>query len=214
MKQHIGNGRREPIPSRPFWDGIYLSNTPLREVLQAHRDYWTKVRGLTDGIPNLKVYIVDLYPTKEEGTPQGFDEITDRQYDVLFHDKTKYEEKVAHIVSDYVGMGKRMKKLLDDAIDTVEDANKKKALIRKRDQILDTIGRSKSRDGDHNRKYSELLEGHFDVEVFRIERLEKDETDIYGKAFDFSSKTIRQLSEKGEQDTIKQIEEGGKIRWQ
>src|SRR3954451_14586304 len=25
---------------RYFWDGAYLSNTPLRELLQAHRDYW------------------------------------------------------------------------------------------------------------------------------------------------------------------------------
>ena len=23
-----------------FWDGGFRSNTPLREVLQAHRDYW------------------------------------------------------------------------------------------------------------------------------------------------------------------------------
>ena len=200
-----------------------FSNTLLREVLQAHRDYWTKVRRLTEDIPNLKVYIVDLYPTKEEGIPQGFHEITDRQYDVLFHDKTKYDEKVAHIVSDYVNMGKKMKKLLNKAINTVADANKKAALEQERDQILlNTFGRSKSRNGGHNRNYNELLEGHFDVELFRIERLEKEETDIYGKAFDFSSKTIKQLRHKGEEDTklrhkgeedtIKQIE-GRKIRW-
>jgi NTE family protein len=65
-----------------------FSNTLLREVLQAHRDYWTKVRRLTEDIPKLKVYIV----TKEEEIPQGFDEITDKQYDVLFHDETKYDE--------------------------------------------------------------------------------------------------------------------------
>jgi NTE family protein len=151
-----------------------FSNTLLREVLQAHRDCWTKVRRLTEDIPNLKVYIVDLYPSKEEGIPQGFDEITDRQYDVLFHDKTKYDEKVAHIVSDYVNMGKKMKKLLNKAINTVADANKKAALEQERDQILlNTFRRSKSRNGGHNRNYNELLEGHFDVEVFRIERLEK-----------------------------------------
>ncbi len=23
-----------------FWDGAYLSNTPLRELIQSHRDYW------------------------------------------------------------------------------------------------------------------------------------------------------------------------------
>ena len=80
---------------RPFWDGIYLSNTPLRELLQAHRDYWFKVRGRIDDIPKLKVYNVDLYPTAEKGTPEGFDEINDIQYDVLFHNKTRYDERVA-----------------------------------------------------------------------------------------------------------------------
>jgi NTE family protein len=28
---------------RYFWDGAILSNTPLREVIQGHRDYWTNV---------------------------------------------------------------------------------------------------------------------------------------------------------------------------
>ena len=27
-----------------FWDGGFRSNTPLREVIQAHRDYWHKTR--------------------------------------------------------------------------------------------------------------------------------------------------------------------------
>ena len=35
--------RRE---TRYFWDGAYLSNTtPLRKVLQYHKDYWHKVHG-------------------------------------------------------------------------------------------------------------------------------------------------------------------------
>jgi predicted acylesterase/phospholipase RssA len=187
---------------RQFWDGIYLSNTPLRELLQAHRDYWFKVRGLNDGIPKLKVYIVDLYPTVEKGIPEGFDEINDRQYDVLFHDKTRYDEKVAHIVTDYVDMGKRMKELLDNVINTVGDSNKKKALRKELEDILNTEGKSRTRDDRKKRKYKDLLEGHFEVEVFRIERSEDHETDIYGKAFDFSRQTIDQLRMEGEEDTI------------
>jgi NTE family protein len=31
--------------TRYFWDGAYLSNTPLREVLQYHKHYWHKVHG-------------------------------------------------------------------------------------------------------------------------------------------------------------------------
>ncbi|HZD36955.1 MAG TPA: patatin-like phospholipase family protein [Nitrososphaeraceae archaeon] len=185
---------------RPFWDAIYLSNTPLRELLQAHRDYWHGVRGLSERIPKLKVYMVDLYPTVEKGIPEGFDEINDRQYDVLFHDKTRYDEKVAHLVTDYINMGKRMRELLDDAINTVEDQNRKETLTKRFEDILNTEGKSRTRDHGKKREYKELLEGHFEVEVFRIERSEDHETDIYGKAFDFSRRTIDQLRIEGYKD--------------
>jgi NTE family protein len=186
--------------SRPFWDGIYLSNTPLRELLQAYRDYWVKVRKLEDGIPKLQVFIVDLFPTAEKGTPEGFDEINDRQYDILFHDKTKYDEKVAHMVTDYVNIGKRMSNLLDDAINTIKDADKKKALQKEYHEFLQSKAKSMTRDGKE-RIYDDLLKGHFEVEVIRIERSEDHNTDIYGKAFDFSRNTIEKLKEEGEKDT-------------
>jgi len=198
------NGQYE---TRRFWDGIYLSNTPLRELLQAHRDYWFRIRGMKDNIPKLKVYIVDLYPTVEKGIPEGFDEINDRQYDVLFHDRTRYDEKVANIVSDYIDMNKQLIK----AINTVSNANERKRLEQELKRILDIEAKSKSRDGKV-RHYGDLLEGHFDVEVYRIERSEDDETDIFGKAFDFSYKTIDQLRQQGEQDTLNQIDKR-KIIW-
>jgi NTE family protein len=201
-----GSNNSQP-ETRHFWDGIYLSNTPLRELLQAHRDYWFGVRGMKDNIPKLKVYIVDLYPTVEKGIPEGFDEINDRQYDVLFHDRTRYDEKVANIVSDYIDMTKQ----LINAINTVSNANEKKKLQQELMRILGTKAKSTSRSGKI-RHYEDLLEGHFDVEVFRIERSEDNETDIFGKAFDFSYKTIDQLRQQGEQDTLSQID-AGRIRW-
>ncbi len=194
--------------TRHFWDGVYLSNTPLRELLQAHRDYWFGVRGRRDDIPKLKVYIVDLYPTVEKGVPEGFDEINDRQYDVLFHDRTRYDEKVAHIVSDYVDMSKELVKIINSVS---SDAAEKKRLEQELGRILGKPAKSSSR-GGRVRYYGDLLEGHFDVEVFRIERSEDDETDIFGKAFDFSYKTIDQLRQQGEQDTLDQID-AGRISW-
>ncbi|HEU5120676.1 MAG TPA: hypothetical protein VFT71_06785, partial [Candidatus Nitrosocosmicus sp.] len=56
---------------RPFMDGFYLSNTPLREVLQAHRDYYHKIKN--SEVPQLEIYIGDLYTTRERGTPQDPD---------------------------------------------------------------------------------------------------------------------------------------------
>jgi hypothetical protein len=47
--------RKVEEKDRYFWDGAYLSNTPLRELLQAHRDYWHKVRRTE--VPDLEIYI-------------------------------------------------------------------------------------------------------------------------------------------------------------
>ena len=56
--------------NRIFMDGYYLSNTPLREVIHSHRDYWYKVREQKVNAPPLRVYIGDLYPTIEQGRPE------------------------------------------------------------------------------------------------------------------------------------------------
>jgi NTE family protein len=125
----------------------------------------------------------------------------------LFHDRTRYDEKVAHIISDYIDTSKQ----LVNAINTVSNPSEKKKLQQELKRILGTIAKSTSR-GGKERYYGDLLEGHFDVEVFRIERSEDDETDIFGKAFDFSYKTIDQLRQQGEQDALRQIEEE-KIKW-
>lgn len=39
-----GNKRTENI-QRYFWDGGIASNTPLRELIQSHKDYWLDVKG-------------------------------------------------------------------------------------------------------------------------------------------------------------------------
>ena len=48
-----------------FWDGGFRSNTPLREVIHAHRDFWhTKGNDKEDDVPDLEVYVADLWPSK------------------------------------------------------------------------------------------------------------------------------------------------------
>ncbi len=39
-KFKVYSEREKKEMERYFWDGAYLSNTPLRELIQAHRDYW------------------------------------------------------------------------------------------------------------------------------------------------------------------------------
>ena len=74
---HIMASRRIPIfykfkvvNGRSFYDGGFLNNTPFRELLQAHRDYWTKIAGdVKAKIPDLDVYIVNLHPSKKDVIP-------------------------------------------------------------------------------------------------------------------------------------------------
>ncbi len=68
---------------RIFWDGGFRSNTPLREVLQAHRDYWLSEAGYhkqkeykkiyDNVVPDLEVYIADLWPSELKEDPISFD---------------------------------------------------------------------------------------------------------------------------------------------
>jgi NTE family protein len=87
-----------------FWDGGFRSNTPLRELVQAHRDYWLSIakkkhqeeKGYEyeNDVPNLEVYIADLWPSELKEDPISFDRnfIQHRQWDLILGDKTDYDE--------------------------------------------------------------------------------------------------------------------------
>ena len=83
-------------------------------MIQAHEDYWLNVQGKGKDdalVPNLEVYIIDVWPTKEENLTIDHDGVMDRNYDLLLSDKTDYHEKVANIVSDYVTIVKELIRL-------------------------------------------------------------------------------------------------------
>jgi hypothetical protein len=96
------------INGRQFWDGGILSNTPFRELLQAHQEYWTqaitKGKGEDDHenenviVPDLEVYIVNLHPSKQNRPSMDHDGIKDRQNDILFGDRnSRYDETLTNL---------------------------------------------------------------------------------------------------------------------
>jgi NTE family protein len=200
---------------RYFWDGFYLSNTPLREVLQGHRDYWHKGEGkkhraekiLTHDsqsnvtVPNLEVFIVNLYPTLEkEDYPKDPDGINNRVNDVLYHDKTEYDEKVASIVTDYVDLADGLARI------AVENARDPADMDRKIKEFKQQYpAKSAKRDGN-TRTYADLLDGRFAINrVVKIELSADARNDIYGKAFEFSSETIENLLRRGYEDAVRAV---------
>ena len=190
-----GNVSFEKVP-RYFWDGGILSNTPLRELIQSHKDYWYKEIGEEQEgaiVPDLDVYIIDVWPTKEENIQWDHDAAKDRKEDLLLNDKTDSDEKTANIVSDYVSLVKEFIDLSKRI--NIPDREIKKILSKP------TL-RSKHRSGVE-RHYKDLINGRFDVNVNRIERTRNIELDISNKMLDYSTDTIKQLIQDGYDDAIK-----------
>ncbi len=209
--------------TRYFWDGAFLSNTPLRELLHLHRYYWhDKVR--VKHVPHLEVYIVNLYPTVETNQidpPNDADTIQDREIDVRFHDKTRYDVKVAEMISDYLILHGQLKNLAIKCINALADDDIKKDLQYKFEteynKLLDEMkphskGRREEaeferslalktkRSMERSRTYRDLIEGRFDVtKVIYVNRLDDGQT-IFGKAFEFSRETMKDLRDQGYKD--------------
>ena len=44
----------------------YSANTPLRQTILAHRDYWHQVKRVKDAIPKLRYVIINLHPATND----------------------------------------------------------------------------------------------------------------------------------------------------
>jgi NTE family protein len=204
----------EIIQRHKFWDGGILSNTPLREVLQAHRDYWFKTigRGKPESkVPDLEVYIIGVWPSSTDDggpdrdvVPSEFDGMKAKLYAIGLSDKTEYDEKTAIMVSDYIEIIKRIRAI---ALKNIKNQEDKNAFTKDLQAFLDKEpAQSKGRDGG-DRPYSSLLNGRFKLagEVVRVE-LKNDPDGISNVAFDLTTKTIGNLIAQGENDAKEILE--------
>jgi NTE family protein len=219
--------------TRYFWDGAYLSNTPLRELLHLHRYYWYDKKLENDGkaktkkgmkedsdvddkkkttwnVPHLEIYIINLYPTIEKRIehPKDADTIQDRELDIRFHDKTKYDKKVAEMTTDYLILHGQIKNLALKYIDQFDNSKVENFEKEYRKLLEDNRQtHSSKRTASEKRTFKDLIEGRFDVtRVIYIDR-EDDQDTIFGKAADFSSETIVNLEKLGYNDAQKAIQE-------
>jgi NTE family protein len=187
---------------RQLWDGGYLSNTPLRELLTAHKNYWMEYLrrnrrlGEEEGdklitrTPELEVYIVNLHPLSPKDIPDDRDLIDDRESDILFHDRTTYDEQVAYAFTDFVDMTR----------DLIELA-RANGLSKSVEELLEKKAKAISRVGEYRiTTYRDLLFGKPRIsKVWRIDRLENAGA-TFGKVTDFTPSTIRKLIESGRID--------------
>jgi NTE family protein len=194
---------------RTFWDGGILSNTPLRELIDRHKDYWINKKigkkRLWDGmmekeneekknkIPPFDVYIIDVWPSKllDDPVPSDNDFAASRKIDLILLDKTEYEESVTKMITQYMHIIEELLTSLNDP----DKSNKIKDVLDK--PIIDTTLNTKD-----IKTYRDLLKGNVDINrVMRIER--KDDWYTIGNAIaDFSAHTMTQLLELGKQDAL------------
>lgn len=180
---------------RRLWDGGILSNTPLREVIQVHQDLDKK-----DVPPSpLKVYIVDVWPSvKNYPVSSDHDGVINRKNDLVYQDKTYYEEKVTHLISDYKSLVDELQRLASENNLSIDD-------------ILDKYTpKSRERDGS-NRTYRKLIGTVFDIDIVRVERT-PDRDEISFKWCDYSTQSIHSLITQGVKDTLKLLVEDSKQR--
>ena len=164
---------------RYFWDGGLMTNTPLTQLVLLHRQYWYKVRGIKDKIPTLGICVVNVHPTRQAKIPLDHDGVVNRNSDITFSDRSRKEEEVLLLVSDYVN-------LVRDLIRMARENGVKE------DIINEVLNRQTEYHGQllRPRQYKEIVEGRFDIaEIIRVER-NNDENTISDKTFDFSTGTI------------------------
>jgi NTE family protein len=180
---------------RSFWDGGLLANTPLRQTVLAHRDYWHKVRKLEENIPRLRYGIINLHPAKQDYLPSDYDGVVDRKNDIIFHDRTEFDENVAVLISDFIRLAKTLIKLAE-----ANGVNKKvlqKTLQEETRAVYLATGKHWS--------FDDLIKANVDVDfVARLER-KNDSHTISNKTFDFSKTTIQQLIQDGYDETKEQM---------
>lgn len=85
-----------------LWDGSLLSNTPLREVIDASPKN------------HKRVYIVNLFPKIQEELPTNMFDIWHRARDIIHTDKTDHNIHMSKIVSRYLTVMRKMYDLLSN----------------------------------------------------------------------------------------------------
>jgi len=87
------------------WDGGLLSNTPLREVINA------------SPVNDKRIFLVENYPKKTSALPQNLLEVYHRTRDIIFCDKTLNTVKMSKVITRYLRYIDELYKMIDNCVD-------------------------------------------------------------------------------------------------
>jgi NTE family protein len=88
------------------WDGSLLSNTPLREVIEA------------SPVKDKRVFLVENYPKHCVKLPDNLLEVQHRARDIMFSDKTLHNIQMSKAITYYLRLINDLYKMLEDRFDS------------------------------------------------------------------------------------------------
>jgi NTE family protein len=195
----------EEISGHKFWDGGMLSNTPIRELIQAHKDFWEYKIGSKElensileeaslSVPDLELYIVNLWHSNDDVAPSDPDGMTDRLRDIIVHDQYYVKESI--LVTHYIHL---IEKLIQLGV-SKNNNNNNYELKKEINKILQNYTASIDTT-EIPKKYLDIIKAQFGItKIESIERRDDYDT-ISAKDGDFTSETINKLIKDGYEST-------------
>ena len=102
------------------WDGSLLSNTPLREMIDA------------SPINDKRIFLVENYPKRIDELPSNLPEVYHRARDIMFCDKTEHNVTMSKVITRYLQYIEELYQIVEKQIDhTKLDKEQLKRIRRK-----------------------------------------------------------------------------------
>ena len=102
------------------WDGGLLSNTPLREVIDA------------SPVNDKRIFLVENYPKRVNALPKNLPEVYHRARDIMFSDKTEYNVRMSKVITRYLCYIEELYQLIETNMDLTKVDPKQLKRIRKK----------------------------------------------------------------------------------
>jgi NTE family protein len=109
------------------WDGSLLSNTPLREAIDAAP------------VIDKRVFIVENYPKVIERLPQNLPEVYHRARDIMFSDKTAHNIKMSKAITRHLQFIEELYEIIEKNTDKI-DKDKLARIQKKYQKIINEHG--------------------------------------------------------------------------
>ena len=96
------------------WDGSLLSNTPLREVIEA------------SPVKDKRIFLVENYPKNIDNLPDNLQEVQHRARDIMFSDKTMHNVQMSKAFTYYLKFIDEIYHMLENNFDSEKNEDKEK----------------------------------------------------------------------------------------